>query len=31
VSLEWDPLNLVTINEEILERKSGGSFLENSD
>jgi hypothetical protein len=29
VSLERGPLNLVSINEEVLERKSSGSGLEN--
>jgi hypothetical protein len=31
VCLEWGPLSLVRINEELLERKSSGSGLENSD
>jgi hypothetical protein len=29
VGLEWDPLTLVSTNEELLERKSSGSGLEN--
>jgi hypothetical protein len=29
VGLEQDPLNLVRINEELLERESSGSVLEN--
>jgi hypothetical protein len=29
--LEWSPLSLVTINEELLQRKSSGSGLENRD
>jgi hypothetical protein len=31
VALEWGPLSLVTINEELLERKSSSSGLENRD
>jgi hypothetical protein len=31
VSLELVPLSLVRINEELLERKSSGSGLENRD
>jgi hypothetical protein len=29
VGLEWGPFNLVRINEELLERKSSGSGIEN--
>jgi hypothetical protein len=29
VGLEWGPLSLMSINEELLERKSTGSGLEN--
>jgi hypothetical protein len=29
VGLEWGPFRLVRINEELLERKSSGSGLEN--
>jgi hypothetical protein len=29
MGLEWGPLSLVMINEELLERKSSGSGLEN--
>jgi hypothetical protein len=29
VGLEWEPLSLVSTIEELLERKSGGSGLEN--
>jgi hypothetical protein len=29
MSLEWEPLSLMSINEEILERKSRGSGVEN--
>jgi hypothetical protein len=29
MGVEWGPLSLVSINEEILERKMSGSSLEN--
>jgi hypothetical protein len=29
MGLEWGPLSLVRINEELLERESSGSGLEN--
>jgi hypothetical protein len=29
VGLEWDPVSLVRINEEVLEREISGSGLEN--
>jgi hypothetical protein len=29
VDLEWGPLNLMSINEELIERKSSGSGVEN--
>jgi hypothetical protein len=29
MGLEWGPLSLLSINEELLERKSSGSGLEN--
>jgi hypothetical protein len=29
VGLEWDPLSLMRINEELLKRKSSGCGLEN--
>jgi hypothetical protein len=31
MGLEWDPLSLVNITEELLERKNSGSDLENRD
>jgi hypothetical protein len=31
VGLEWGPLSIVRINEELLERKSSGSGQENRD
>jgi hypothetical protein len=31
VGMERDPLSLVRINEELLERESSGSSLENGD
>jgi hypothetical protein len=31
VSLEWGPLSLVSMNEQLLQRKSSGSGLENRD
>jgi hypothetical protein len=31
VGLEWGPLSLVSTTDELLERKSSGSSLENRD